>query len=171
MAPPRNNRRRKVGLMRIDAALASMRPLGFSDDIVRKSVKDLLNVYGDEGWIFIEEASYKLLIETILEEQQLTEEKGEKVGGGDYAGREICEQSQSVLQLCDKQQEIDDEKRKGKKIQADNYLISKDDTGLALPGSQLDIAPTRPSMIMDRVPTNRIRQPCYGWISDDEADD
>ncbi|KAK9283815.1 hypothetical protein L1049_012069 [Liquidambar formosana] len=71
---PRGRRPRKVGLGRMDAALDAMRPLGFSDALVRKTVKDLLKVYGgDEGWGFIEEASYKVLVDTILEGQEQCE--------------------------------------------------------------------------------------------------
>ncbi|KAK3017239.1 hypothetical protein RJ639_005527 [Escallonia herrerae] len=67
MAPRAGGKRRKVGLTWMDAALDAMRPLGFSDSIVRKSVKNLLKVYGNDGWAFIEEAAYKVLIDTILE--------------------------------------------------------------------------------------------------------
>lgn len=96
-----------------------------------------MKVYGDDGWIFIEEASDKLLIETILEAQQLAEE-GEVGGKGrdDVGGS--CEPSQSVPQLCNEQDcreeqcvemvcktKIDDEKCKGKKIQVESHLISK----------------------------------------------
>ncbi|CAI9091672.1 OLC1v1026756C3 [Oldenlandia corymbosa var. corymbosa] len=47
-----------------------MRPMGFPDSVVRKRVRELLKVYGsgDEGWYFIEECSYKLLIETLLDD-------------------------------------------------------------------------------------------------------
>ncbi|RWR78752.1 ubiquitin-binding WIYLD domain-containing protein [Cinnamomum micranthum f. kanehirae] len=69
MAP--RARPKKVGLKRIDAAVDALRPLGFSKDIVHKTVNALLKVY-DGNWVFIEEGSYKLLIETILEEQEKT---------------------------------------------------------------------------------------------------
>ena len=90
----------QVGLKRIDAAVDALRPLGFSKDIVHKTVNALLKVisssflqisislcvlhfvYRNDGvfvlqvydgnWVFIEEGSYKLLIETILEEQEKT---------------------------------------------------------------------------------------------------
>ncbi|KAK6933031.1 WIYLD domain [Dillenia turbinata] len=65
MAP--RGRTRKVGLSRMDAAIDAMKEMGFAAPLVRKKVKDLLKVYdGDGGWPFIEEFSYKLLIETIL---------------------------------------------------------------------------------------------------------
>ncbi|KAL5991511.1 hypothetical protein ACLOJK_012420 [Asimina triloba] len=64
-------RPRKVGLKRIDAAIDALLPLGFSKELICETVDNLLKVYeGDSGWVFIEEASYKLVIETILEEQE-----------------------------------------------------------------------------------------------------
>uniref|UniRef100_A0A2N9HVP5 WIYLD domain-containing protein n=1 Tax=Fagus sylvatica TaxID=28930 RepID=A0A2N9HVP5_FAGSY len=69
--PPRAGRKRKVGLGRIDAALDALRPMGFPDDLVRKTIRDLLKAYGgDEGWAFIEEGCYKLIIDTILPERE-----------------------------------------------------------------------------------------------------
>ncbi|KAI3458574.1 hypothetical protein Pfo_015237 [Paulownia fortunei] len=65
MAP--RSRRRKIGLSRMDAAVDAMAPYGFTAVRVRKVVKQLLKEYGgDEGWPFIEEYSYKELIEAIL---------------------------------------------------------------------------------------------------------
>ncbi|KAL9239302.1 hypothetical protein vseg_013638 [Gypsophila vaccaria] len=66
MAP--RPRHRKVGLMRMDAAIDALKPMGYSPDFIRRKVKELLKVYGDEGWSFIEEASYSLLLEYILED-------------------------------------------------------------------------------------------------------
>ncbi|XP_022134195.1 uncharacterized protein LOC111006514 isoform X2 [Momordica charantia] len=61
-------RSRKRGNLRIDAALDAMAPFGFSPKLVRDTVKELLSVYGgDDGWVFIEEGSYTLLIDTILD--------------------------------------------------------------------------------------------------------
>ncbi|GAB2235744.1 hypothetical protein Droror1_Dr00026185 [Drosera rotundifolia] len=67
--PPRRNR--KVGLKRIDAAVDACASMGFSRSIVRSKVKEVLKEYGgDEGWVFIEEGSYKVLIEALLEDQE-----------------------------------------------------------------------------------------------------
>ncbi|KAJ4822488.1 hypothetical protein Tsubulata_011643 [Turnera subulata] len=67
--PPR--RSRKVGLKRIDAALDAVRPMGFSDSAVRKTVRNLLKAYGgDDGWCFIEEGSYQVLVDSLLEESE-----------------------------------------------------------------------------------------------------
>ncbi|KAL9661098.1 hypothetical protein QQ045_025918 [Rhodiola kirilowii] len=66
----RRGRGIKVGLRRVDAAIDAMKPFGFPADLVKRKLKELLKTYGDDGWVFIEEASYNLLIEVILEEIQ-----------------------------------------------------------------------------------------------------
>ncbi|KAI4357391.1 hypothetical protein L6164_001342 [Bauhinia variegata] len=72
--------RRRKGNTRMDAALDAMKPYGFDLKLARKTVSELLKVYGgDQGWIFIEEGSYKLLVETILENQKPKPEDEEKV--------------------------------------------------------------------------------------------
>ncbi|XP_058743691.1 uncharacterized protein LOC131616387 isoform X1 [Vicia villosa] len=69
MAPKR--RPVKRGESRMDAALDAMAPFGFSRKLVRRTVDQLLEVYGgNEGWVFIEDAAYTLLINTLLEHQQ-----------------------------------------------------------------------------------------------------
>ncbi|CAK9135768.1 unnamed protein product [Ilex paraguariensis] len=105
MAP--RGRRRKVGLGRIDAALDAMRPLGFSDEIVRKSVKDLLDVYGNDGWAFIEEAAYKVLVDTLLEEQEQTQDEQQQFP------EENCTETYCVEQMldkhiCERQERVED---------------------------------------------------------------
>lgn len=42
----------QVGLTRMDAALDAMRPLGFSAQVVRKSVKKLLEVSDSISFVF-----------------------------------------------------------------------------------------------------------------------
>ncbi|KAJ8436109.1 hypothetical protein Cgig2_017092 [Carnegiea gigantea] len=83
MAP--RGRPRGVGNTRMDAAIDALKPMGFLPDVIRKKVRELLEVDaffvllllslyqvygGPEGWAFIEEASYKLLIDSILEDQE-----------------------------------------------------------------------------------------------------
>lgn len=55
----------------MDAALDAMTPYGFPNKLVRRTVDQLLKVYGgNDGWVFIEDAAYTLLINTLLEQQQ-----------------------------------------------------------------------------------------------------
>ncbi|KAH7543197.1 hypothetical protein FEM48_Zijuj02G0158200 [Ziziphus jujuba var. spinosa] len=64
------------GQTRMDAALDAMRPFGFPYPLVRQKVKELLNVYGgDDGWVFVEEGAYSLLIETLLDNENANEEE------------------------------------------------------------------------------------------------
>ncbi|XP_018673914.1 uncharacterized protein LOC135649568 isoform X3 [Musa acuminata AAA Group] len=68
MAP---RRQKKVGLKRIDAALDALLPYGFSKETICSTINKLLKVYDDNAaWYLIEEGSYSLVIETILEEQK-----------------------------------------------------------------------------------------------------
>ncbi|GLT89166.1 hypothetical protein SLE2022_071620 [Rubroshorea leprosula] len=77
MAPTRRSRGRppKVGHTRMDAAWDAMRPFGFTQYMVVKTVKELLEVYGQQGWPFIEEFSYKVLLEAILDKVEAREKK------------------------------------------------------------------------------------------------
>ncbi|THU51773.1 hypothetical protein C4D60_Mb06t34570 [Musa balbisiana] len=68
MAP---RRQKKVGMMRIDAAIDALLPYGFSKETICSTVKKLLKVYDDAAaWHVIEEDTYRLVIETILAEQE-----------------------------------------------------------------------------------------------------
>lgn len=59
----------------MDAAVDAMRSYGFSDGLIVSTVKELLKVYGEEGWPFIEESSYKILLEAILEDLEKEEQE------------------------------------------------------------------------------------------------
>ncbi|RHN82489.1 putative WIYLD domain-containing protein [Medicago truncatula] len=69
MAPRR--RPLKKGDSRMDAALDAMTPLGFDKKLIHQTVNKLLKIYdGNEGWHFIEDGAYCLLIDQLLEAQQ-----------------------------------------------------------------------------------------------------
>ncbi|KAL3523958.1 hypothetical protein ACH5RR_016792 [Cinchona calisaya] len=70
MAP--RGRHRKSRNTRMDAAIDSMTKVyGFSEEIVKKVLKELLEEYGgDDGWFFIEQYSYKELVDAILRDQE-----------------------------------------------------------------------------------------------------
>ncbi|KAF4386114.1 hypothetical protein F8388_016366 [Cannabis sativa] len=58
----------KRGNTRMDAALDAMGQFGFQKQRVREAVRKLLRVYGgDDGWPFIEEDYYRVLLEALLE--------------------------------------------------------------------------------------------------------
>lgn len=74
----------------MDAAVDAMTPYGFSQKLVRKTVKELLELYGgEESWPVIEEGGYtSVLLDVLLAARNKTEEKGEE-GGNDL---ETCPQ-------------------------------------------------------------------------------
>uniref|UniRef100_A0A7N0T6G1 WIYLD domain-containing protein n=1 Tax=Kalanchoe fedtschenkoi TaxID=63787 RepID=A0A7N0T6G1_KALFE len=89
--------RRLKGLMREDAALDAMKQYGFSVDLVKKKLKELLQIYGgDCGWAFIEDASYKLLIEVILEDEEPGDGTVKATTGGNIAESSSAALSEDV---------------------------------------------------------------------------
>ncbi|KAI3873772.1 hypothetical protein MKX03_009857 [Papaver bracteatum] len=87
----------KKKLTRYDAAYDHLGRggLGFTKKVIRKKIDSLLKVYGDEGWVFIEDGAYKLLIDCLLEEQEKLLLKG----------KEVEEEDREILLLKDKEEE------------------------------------------------------------------
>ncbi|XP_026414323.1 probable inactive histone-lysine N-methyltransferase SUVR1 [Papaver somniferum] len=87
----------KKKLSRYDAAYDHLGRggLGFTKKVIRKKIDSLLKVYGDQGWVFIEDGAYKLLIDCLLEEQENLLLKGKEV--------EEEEEDREILLLKDKQ--------------------------------------------------------------------
>ncbi|CAH9060409.1 unnamed protein product [Cuscuta epithymum] len=72
MAPRGRPRKRST---RMYAAIDAMRNLGFDEEVVVQTVKQLLGIYGGEdGWPFIEEYGYKELIDAILRDSETPRE-------------------------------------------------------------------------------------------------
>ncbi|XP_047335518.1 high mobility group nucleosome-binding domain-containing protein 5-like [Impatiens glandulifera] len=64
--PPRGSRG-----SRMDAAMDQMEPYGFTRTQVRKRVNELLSIYGGQKyWTFIEDNGYKVLVDSLLDEQE-----------------------------------------------------------------------------------------------------
>ncbi|KDP44803.1 hypothetical protein JCGZ_01303 [Jatropha curcas] len=84
MAPRRRPKMSPKGQLRRDAALDAMRSYGFPLELINITINDLLDVYGLEGWPFIEEASYKVLLDNILEKiEKEAMERSDCKGGND----------------------------------------------------------------------------------------
>ncbi|XP_058207229.1 uncharacterized protein LOC131320526 isoform X2 [Rhododendron vialii] len=182
MAPRARPRKR---LTRMDAAIDAMTPLGFPEQLVRRIVKGLLEVYGgDEGWPFIEADAYKILIDTILdqpEEGDVGEERNENenlltVGeerNGDEELLPVGQETHEDENLLPNGA-LGDE-RPGCSIVADDPGPST----LSLPPISSEVLDFMPTPRLDFIPTpppasgltRRRRRPCYGWISSDESCD
>uniref|UniRef100_J3MVL2 WIYLD domain-containing protein n=1 Tax=Oryza brachyantha TaxID=4533 RepID=J3MVL2_ORYBR len=70
--PPR--RRPKKGGGRIDAAIDHFTPMGYAKPDIRAVVKQLLKLYGDDGWPFLEEGAYRVVQEALFEKQEREEQ-------------------------------------------------------------------------------------------------
>ncbi|KAM1164217.1 hypothetical protein ACFX13_024185 [Malus domestica] len=105
MAPRPRGRPRKRNT-RMCAAIDAMKPMGFSENLVCDTVKELLEVYGEDGdttgWPFIEEGAYSLLIETILEKQGGSENKDASLldDAGSGNGVEASAAKLSITVFC-----------------------------------------------------------------------
>ncbi|XWS07656.1 hypothetical protein CRYUN_Cryun41cG0008200 [Craigia yunnanensis] len=194
MAPRR--RTPKVGLRRIDAALDALRPMGFPDDVVRKTIRSLLKAYGgDDGWKFIEEYSYQLVIDAILEEQANTEQEkleedcSQQVNGEGTSDskRPAAETSSwtlepscssvnpnTALQISNgldcasvANEALCTAKLTNESVEAECNLTRH----VRYPWSSSHSTPLSHNPPLPDSNSTRKRRPCYGWIcSDDEED-
>ncbi|KEH25671.1 ubiquitin-binding WIYLD domain protein [Medicago truncatula] len=95
MAPRR--RPLKKGESRMNAALDAMTPLGFDKKLVHQTVNKLLKVYdSSEGWGFIEDGAYHLLIDQLLEAQQQTQQQDHHF----HIDQLLEAQQQDQLMIC-----------------------------------------------------------------------
>ncbi|XP_057849155.1 uncharacterized protein LOC131060068 [Cryptomeria japonica] len=72
---PTTRRHKRNGVVehkkRMQAAVQAILPLGFSRDLISNTIQNLLQVYGgEEGWAFIEEESYKVVVESIFGKEE-----------------------------------------------------------------------------------------------------
>ncbi|XP_050386521.1 uncharacterized protein LOC126802853 isoform X2 [Argentina anserina] len=88
---PRRRPSRPSQASRMAAAVEAMVEMGFEAKLVRQKVNRLLkeDLYGEEGWRFIEEASYSVLIDALAPDQTNGDENEnaslEKSKGRNYA--------------------------------------------------------------------------------------
>ncbi|KAM0019648.1 putative [histone H3]-lysine(4) N-trimethyltransferase [Helianthus debilis subsp. tardiflorus] len=89
------------GQTRMDAALDHICKMGFSRPLVRKTVKDLLKVYGEDGWMLIEEDAYKVLLDYILDEQEAAQTSNllKDASSSKVASEEVSIQENAIASL------------------------------------------------------------------------
>uniref|UniRef100_I1QLY5 WIYLD domain-containing protein n=1 Tax=Oryza glaberrima TaxID=4538 RepID=I1QLY5_ORYGL len=68
------------GQRRIDAAIDHLSEYGFSRPIIRQTINELLadTLYGRNGWVFLEEGSYRIVVDRLLEKQANQQEQQEE---------------------------------------------------------------------------------------------
>ncbi|OVA17637.1 WIYLD domain [Macleaya cordata] len=167
---------------RIDAAFDNLEPLGFTKKVIRSKVKELLKVYGgDAGWAFIEEASYKLLIEFILEDQekellkiesQEVDERALAIGEPSGAGT-----SYQVDRLDEPTSSEPGMEELKERLEDNNCLLPAAEENLQEKLSFIVSSANKdgdfvfPCITPDRGAGCRRRKPCFGFIDSDEDDE
>ncbi|KAG7599633.1 WIYLD domain [Arabidopsis suecica] len=76
MAP--KGRKKQIGLRREDAARDRMKDFGFEKRVINESIKQVLEVYGEDQWFLIEDANYAALLSICLEKQKEQEETAQE---------------------------------------------------------------------------------------------
>ncbi|KAH7688514.1 Histone-lysine N-methyltransferase protein [Dioscorea alata] len=72
---------KKVRSKKMGAALKVLTQYGFEKDHIVSTIKGLIEEYGGEdGWVFIEDNGYQVVVDSILDKQSSEQQKGEKVG-------------------------------------------------------------------------------------------
>ncbi|CAM0144602.1 unnamed protein product [Urochloa decumbens] len=137
--------RPKKGERRIDAAIDHLAQLGFPKPRIRKTIDDLLKVYGKDGWMFLEEGSYEVVRDQLLDEQeQLEKQAAAAAAAADEASLENDMEVSEAMHS-----EAPSEPRSALEQQASPNSSFPQGHVLPLP------------------PAPRIRLPCRGWISEE----
>ncbi|CAN6203926.1 unnamed protein product [Urochloa humidicola] len=135
--------RPKRGERRIDAAIDHLAQYGFPKPRIRKTINDLLKVYGGNGWMFLEEGSYEIVRDKLLEEQAQLEKQAAAAAAAEEASLE-------------------------NDMEVSEAVHSEAPSG---PQSSLEPqASLNSSFPQEHVlppPAARLRPPCCGWISEE----
>ncbi|CAL5080372.1 unnamed protein product [Urochloa decumbens] len=140
--------RPKKGERRIDAAIDHLAQLGFPKPRIRKTINDLLKVYGKDGWMFLEEGSYEVVRDQLLDEQEQLEKQAAAAAAATAAADEASlENDMEVSEAM--HSEAPSEPRSALEPQASPDSSFPQGHVLPLP------------------PAARLRPPCRGWISEE----
>ncbi|KAL8539180.1 hypothetical protein ACS0TY_000976 [Phlomoides rotata] len=185
-----------IRLGRIDAAIDAMLPFGFTVKQVRKCVKELLKEYGgDDGWPFIEDASYNELVSAILRDVEKDNQEEIAQDGN------LIVQDQNLLKDKSNGKEeptvtdnrvsdtLQDERSPANTVAVAEPVLDGKGWKVILPDqtsahveetkNNNEEPPTKVDSLIIKTafaalpPRAKRRKctPCYGWIEDDEEED
>lgn len=177
-----------------------MRPYGFPEELVQEMVGELLDVYGgNDGWVFIEEASYTLLLETILETIKDREREKDKssqddaevadeaeasaIGPSDGVSFPICSNTEALDAVSQTNQSLYATSQTNETLGTGSVTHESDGRYCLPPATHSGVdetfgnslAQSSPHLIcsqlpVDSLPTRR-RRSYHGWISSDDEKD
>ncbi|KAF0914548.1 hypothetical protein E2562_030354 [Oryza meyeriana var. granulata] len=146
---------RRRGHRRIDAAIDHFTPMGYATADSRTVVKQLLKVYGNNGWPFLEEGAYRVVQEALFEKQE-QEEQLQLEQEEDEAPQQL-EEAMDEAPLENSMPIVEVHNEVPAKAEPDSMLVdlSAVEAILPLPESTL---------------TSGTRRPCYGWLIEYESE-
>nr|XP_011469900.1 PREDICTED: uncharacterized protein LOC101297485 isoform X2 [Fragaria vesca subsp. vesca] len=188
MAPRRRGPRgRPTQVSRMAAAVEAMAEMGFEPKLVRQKVNRLLkdDLYGDEGWRFIEESSYSVLLDALLEDETSGDDNEnaslskdgnhvETTGAGPSSSKVLlpCSNLEAVNITLQSKDDLDPASHNEalnnspptELPDASNFLPTVVETQ-----GQEGTPVTHSAQQVDTLPTRR-RRPYYGWVGCEDDD-
>ncbi|KAL3653489.1 hypothetical protein CASFOL_003170 [Castilleja foliolosa] len=154
---PRGRPRKR--LSRMDAAVDAMVPFGFLANKVEKHVNQLLEVYGGhEGWPFIEEYSYKELIDALLRDVEEGDEEEGQV-------EKLLEDESGAKNIITDEGPETNNLEKNAEPKSPEIASSSSGTNYVRQNSE------DPKLHLPNGCPPRRRVHCYGWIDSDDEND
>ena len=165
----------------MDAAIDHFAIMGYRKADVRSVVNRLLrDVYGRDGWPFLEDSCYSVVQDALFEMQeeqdrlqlqavqQPHEEDGDD-GGGDDDDDDEAQQLEAAMMEPPSENAmpvvmVDSE------AQPSETVLAVEQTGEVIPMIMDPPARTAGPPHPASTGTGRTRRPCYGWISESESD-
>lgn len=144
--------RPRRGERRIDAAIDRLSHYGFPRPDIRRVINELLQLYGRDGWVFLEEGSYRIVLDRLLEEQAQQQQQQQQEAAADEAPPENDAQISEVHAPAESESAVEQAKPRARPI---------------------EYPPLEPIVLLPgpaATGTVRPRPPCFGWISDSESE-
>ncbi|KAM7263112.1 hypothetical protein ACFE04_000795 [Oxalis oulophora] len=168
---------------RADAAYDAMKKFEFPLPLVKKMLKELLEVYTEEGWFLIEEDSYRVLIDAILEklaeeqqkqapvlektaanqQRQVDHDSEENVNESCGGAEAVAMENVGIDNLATKESAGDD--RHEPSVGGEESEVYKDIHVVPEYYERSERNDPQPN------PTRSGRRPCYGWLAETSDDD
>ncbi|XP_066336181.1 uncharacterized protein [Miscanthus floridulus] len=139
--------RPKTVKRRIDAAIDHLAQYGFAEPQIRNIINNLLQLalYGRDGWVFLEEESYRMVLNRLLEEQAQQDQKQEAAAAEEAS-------PQNCMEVSRVHGEAPNESRSALELQASANSSPPPEYVLPMPPAK---GPPCAG------------PPCYGWISEE----
>ncbi|KAF0914550.1 hypothetical protein E2562_030356 [Oryza meyeriana var. granulata] len=159
---PRQRPRR--GDRRIDAAIDHFIPMGYATADIRAVIKKLLKdeVYGNDGWPFLEEDSYRVVQEALFEKQEQEEQRQLQQQEAEEAQPQQMEGAMDEAPLENNMPIV--EVHNEAPAEAEPMVEEIDSILIDVPAVEAILPLPQPAVI------SGTRRPCYGWIVEYESE-